>query len=247
MREWIIELTGKEADLERLVGLRDSDAGWRVERDDRRGVILRSSRLDALEDRSEVRQAAANLVSFVDIAARLSVHRFGGVALADCVLILDGQEQFAGSSSGNVGHQVLPALTQKAYGAGVGPPRTPDGPPPSPREFEHWEILQRLKLLSAYPDLADALRYMNEEPDLRGYYKVGEAILRALGRPKKWEIIAKLGWASDDEVRRFTGSAQIRRHHALPGPDKPMTDSEARAFVRDLLDKLIAHLDSSTP
>ncbi len=27
MREWIIELTGKEADLEKLVGLRDSDAG----------------------------------------------------------------------------------------------------------------------------------------------------------------------------------------------------------------------------
>ena len=86
MREWIIELTSKEADLERLVGLRDSDAGWWVERDDRRGVVLRSSRLDALEDRSEVRQAAANLVSLVDIAARLSVHRFGGVALADCVL-----------------------------------------------------------------------------------------------------------------------------------------------------------------
>ena len=247
MREWIIELTSKEADLERLVGLRDSDAGWRVERDDRRGVVLRSSRLDALEDRSEVRQAAADLDSLIDIAARQSVNRFGGVALADCVLILDGQEQFAVSTSGNVGHQVLPTFTQKAYGAGVGPPRTPDGPPPSRRESEHWEILQRFKLLSAHPDLASALRYMNEEPDLRGYYKVGEAVLRALGRPKKWEIIAKLGWASDDEVRRFTGSTQVRRHHAVPGPDKPKTDSEARDFVRDLLNKLIAHLDSSTP
>ena len=104
MREWIIELTGKEADLERLVGLRDSDAGWRVERDDRRGVVLRSSRLDALEDRSEVRQAAANLVSLVDIAARLSVHRFGGVALADCVLILDGQGNRAPGWHRDCGH-----------------------------------------------------------------------------------------------------------------------------------------------
>ncbi len=76
---------------------------------------------------------------------------------------------------------------------------------------------------------------------------MGEAILRALGRPKKWAIIAKLGWASDDEVRRFKDSTQVRRHHAVPGPDKPMTDSEARAFVRDLLDKLIKHLDSGTP
>ena len=39
MREWIIELDGKEADLEKLVGLRGGDAGWRVERDDRRVAI----------------------------------------------------------------------------------------------------------------------------------------------------------------------------------------------------------------
>ncbi len=161
MREWIIELEGRNSDLKRLVGLSGGDAGWRIERDDRRGVVLRSSFLDALEDRSVVCREATKLVGLIDSAAR-SVPRFGGVALADCVLILDGQEQFAGTSSGNVGHQVLPALTQKGYGAGVGPPPAPDGTPPSPREFEHWEILQRLKLLSAHPHLADALRYPNQ-------------------------------------------------------------------------------------
>ena len=142
MREWIIELEGRNSDLKRLVGFSDGDAGWRIERDDRRGVVLRSSFLDALEDRSEVRHAATKLVGLIDSAARPSVPRFGGVALADSVLILDGQEQFAGTSGGNVGHQVLAALTQKAYGAGVGPPPAPDGTPPSVAipTFSSWHV-----------------------------------------------------------------------------------------------------------
>ena len=245
MGEWILVLGGKEADLERLVGLRDSDAGWRVERDDRRGVVLRSSRLDALEDRSEVRHAAANLVSLVDIAAHLSVHRFGGVALADCVLILNGQEQFAGTSSGNVGHQVLAALTQKAYGAGVGPPPAPDGTPPSPREFEHWEILQRLKLLSAHPDLADAHRYLWDEPGMQGYYKAAEAIRDAVGG--KWDTLVSLGWTAAPELRRFRQSTQPRRHHKARAPHSPFTEAQADNYVRGLLDKLIKHLNSAGP
>ncbi len=102
-------------------------------------------------------------------------------------------------------------------------------------------------LLEAHPDLADALRYMDEEPDLRGYYKVGEAILRALGRPKKWDALARLNWTTNDELRRFTKPTQKRRHHAVTGPDRPMNDSEARTYVRGLVDKLIAHLDSTGP
>ncbi len=247
MREWIVELEGRNSDLKRLVGLSGGDAGWRIERDDRRGVVLRSALLDVLEDRSAVRREATKLVGLIDSAARLSVPRFGGVSLADCVLILDGQEQFTGISSGNVGHSVFAALTQKGYGAGVGPPPAPDGTPPSPREYEDWEILQLFKLQVAHPDLADALRYLEEEPDLRGYYKVGEAILRALGRPKEWDSFNKLGWASDDEVWRFTRSTQARRHHAVAGPDAPMKDSEASAFVRGLLDKLIARLHRAGP
>ena len=71
--------------------------------------------------------------------------------------------------------------------------------------------------------------------------------MRALGKPKKWDTLVGLGWTTDDELWRFTRSAQKRRHHAETGPDKPMNDSEARTFVRGLLDKLIKHLDSGTP
>ncbi len=206
-------------------------------------MVLRSSQLDALEDRSEVRQVAANLVSLVDLAAQ-SVHRFSGVALADCVLILDGQEQFAGSSSGNVGHQVLPALTQKAYGAGVGPPPAPDGTPPSPREYEQWEMLQRFKLLEAHPDLTAALRYMKEEPGMAGYYKAAEAIKDAVGG--KRDMLVSLGWTTKRELTRFRRSTQHERHHRGRGPAKPLNEAQANTYVRDLLDKLIKHLDRTT-
>ena len=244
MREWIIELEGRNSDLKRLVGLSGGDAGWRIERDDRRGVVLRSSFLDALEDRSAVRREATKLVGLIDSAAR-SVPRFGGVALADCVLILDGQEQFAGTSSGNVGHQVLPALTQKGYGAGVGPPPAPDGTPPSPREFEHWEILQLFKLQVAHPDLADAHRYLRDEPGMQGYYKAAEAIRDAVGG--KWDTLVSLGWTTDAEFRRFRQSTQPRRHHKGRAPGKPFTEAEANTYVRGLLDKLIKHLHRTGP
>ena len=127
MREWVIKLEGRSPDLERLVGLRDSDAGWRVERDDRRGVVLRSSRLDALEDRSAVRHAASNLLNLIDSAALALVHRFGGGSLDDCVLVVDGQEQFVERVIGGEGRLVLPAITMKAYGGGVWPPPAPGG------------------------------------------------------------------------------------------------------------------------
>ncbi len=244
MREWIIELGGRNPDLERLVGLRDGDAGWRIERDDRRGVVLRSSLLDALEDRSAVRREATKLIGFIDSAARRSVPRFGGVALADCVLILEGQEQFTGISGGNEAHMILPALTMKAYGAGVGPSPAPDGTPPSPREFEHWEILQLFELQVAHPDLADALRYLEEEPDLRGYYKAFEAIRDSVGGHA---ALLKTGWCSKRALSRFTQSAQPDRHHAWPEVEERMTEAEGRAFVRGLLDKLIKHLHRTGP
>ena len=244
MREWIIELGGRNPDLERLVGLSGGDAGWRIERDDRRGVVLRSSFLDALEDRSAVCREATKLVGLIDSAARLSVPRFGGVALVDCVLILDGQEQFTGISGGAVGHQVLAALTQKGYGGGVGPPPAPDGTPPSPREFEHWEILQLFELQVAHPGLADALRYLEKEPDLRGYYKAFEAIRNSVGGHT---ALLQTGWCSKRALSRFTQSAQPDRHHAWPEVEERMTEAEGRAFVRGLLDKLIARLHSAGP
>ncbi len=245
MREWIIKLSGKAADLERLVGLRNDDAGWHVERDDRRGVVLHSSQLDALEDRSEVRRAATNLISLIDDSARTTVHRFDGVALADCVLIVDGQEQFVAGIIGSVGRQVLQAITQKGYGAGVGPPSAPDGTPPSPREYEKWEMLRRFKLLAAHPDLAAALRYMKEEPGMAGYYKTAEAIKYAVHG--NWDTLVSLGWTTKRELTRFRLSAQPKRHHRGQVPAKPLNEAQASTYVRGLLDKLIKHLNSTGP
>jgi len=102
-----------------------------------------------------------------------------------------------------------------------------------------------LELMRRHPDLAAAMLYLDKEPNQMGYYKVGEAILRALDKPKNRETFGKLGWASDDEVWRFTESTQTKRHHGLAGPDKPMNDDEVRSLVSGLLNKLIAHLATS--
>ncbi len=98
-----------------------------------------------------------------------------------------------------------------------------------------------------YPDSVKRENFCGGWIFRRHNYKVGEAILRAIGKPKKWDALVGLGWTTNDELRRFTKSTHERRHHAVPGPDKPMNDSEARTYVRGLLDKLIAHLDSTGP
>ncbi len=244
MTRWIVTLAGSEADLDQLAGWPDGD-DWRIIRHEKRGVVLCGERFEALDDHDSLRRAAEDLIEHLNRAARLRLTDFQGVTLGATVEQGQGGDHLALLAHDAVHVHVAAKATVTAHvrldAAITGAPTQSDTPQPGA------DCARLVALLEAHPDLSDALRYLEEEPDLRGYYKVGEAILRALGRPKKWETIAKLGWASDDEVRRFKGSTQVRRHHAVPGPDKPMTDSEARAFVRDLLHKLIAHLDSGTP
>ena len=116
----------------------------------------------------------------------------------------------------------------------------PPDPPNTPRPGADYARL--VALLEAHPDLADALRYLEEEPDMRGHYKVAEAIRLAVG--SKWNTLVSLGWTTDAELRRFRQSTQPRRHHKGRAPDKPLTEAQADTYVRTLLAKLITHLDS---
>ncbi len=243
MTRWLVTLAGSVADLDRLVKLPDGE-DWQIIRHEKRGVVLCGERFEQLNDDSSLRRVAGALVEHLNRAAQYHLTDFQGVTLRATVEQGQGGDHLALLAHDAVHVHLAGKATVPAHvrldAAITGAPAQSDTPRPGA------DCMRLVALLEAHPDLANALRYLEEEADLRGYYKVGEAILRALGRPKKWDTFNKLGWASDDEVWRFTGSTQTRRHHAVPGPDTPMSDSEARTFVRDLLDKLIKHLDSMT-
>jgi hypothetical protein len=104
------------------------------------------------------------------------------------------------------------------------------------------EVGRLVALQEAHPDLGAAIKYLQDEPDMYGLYKAYEAIRALAGRETPGSPVS-LGWTSKAELNRFTGSAQLDRHHRYSGPEKPMSLREAYAFVRDLLAKLITHLD----
>ena len=246
MLRWLVPLTGSEADLDRLVEWPDVE-DWKIVRHEKHGAVLCGERFEALDDYETVEEVAETLLAVINRTASFVLQGDFQGAHRDHIV----EQRQEGD------HVIMFAETGIYTVSGVAAKLTwtkhaPDGSvieTPEDREREPLaeNYAKLIPLLEAYPDLTDALRYMKEEPDLRGYYKVGEAILRALGKPKKWDTLVGLGWTTDDELRRFTKSTHERRHHAATGPDKPMNDSEARAFVRALLDKLIVHLHRAGP
>lgn len=94
-----------------------------------------------------------------------------------------------------------------------------------------------MALLQHQPALAEALRYLREEPDWPGYYKAFEAVRDAAGGERG---LRQRGWAAKPAVTDFTRSAQPGRHHRYEhAPPNPMTKAEGRAFVLGLLRRWI--------
>ena len=246
MMRWLVTLTGSEADLDRLVELPDGD-DWQIVRHEKHGAVLCSVSFEALDDYETVGEVAEALLADINRTAAFVLQ--GGFQGAHRGHIVEQRQD---------GDHVIMFAEAGIYAVSGGVAKltwkklAPDGSVIETSEDREWErqaehYVKLMPLLASNHHLVAALDYLETEPDLRGYYKAGEAILRALERPKKWDALVELGWTTDGELRRFTKSAHERRHHAVPGPDRPMTDSEARTFVRGLLDKLIAHLDSAGP
>ncbi len=250
MTRWLVTLTGAEADLERIVEWPDGE-DWQIIRHEKRDVVLCSLRFEAVDDYETVDRIGEALIPHINRSARHQASDFQGVSRGKIV----DQRQ-------DRDHVIVPvglAVVAEAVASLSWVKLAPNGTVIETSEDRAREEEDRAReeqasgfprlvtLQEAHPDLADALRYLEEEPGMYGFYKMGEAILGAIGRPKKWNALVELGWTSDDELRRFTRSTHMKRHHRPAGPQKPMTVREAQAYVRDLLDKLIAHLYSTTP
>jgi len=69
MPEWIIELSASEDVLETLLRL-PRQADWRVERHERRGVVIRGERFDREPDYDKVTELSKREVELLDLALR---------------------------------------------------------------------------------------------------------------------------------------------------------------------------------
>lgn len=241
MMRWLVTLTGIEAVLAQLVEWPDGE-DWQIIRHEKRGVVLCGRRFEPEGSYEAVGQIADELLAHINRSARYQLSHFQDVGRSK--IIEQRQER---------DHVIVPIglAVETNTAASIGwVKHAPDGTVIDTSEdrdrreqASSYHLLLRLQ--EAHPDLADALRYLEEEPSMYGFYKTGEANLRAIGRPKKWDTLVKLGWSSDDELWRFTKSTHTKRHHRSHGPQKPMTAHEAELYIRNLLDKLIAHLKST--
>jgi len=242
MMRWLVTLSGGEAVLAQLVEWTDGE-DWQIIRHEKRGVVLCGRRFEPEGSYEAVGQIADELLAHINRSARHQLSHFQGVSRSNIV----EQRQDRDHVIVRVGLAVEMNTAMSVSWV----KRAPDGTVIDTSEdrgrreqASSYHLLVRLQ--EAHPDLADALRYLDEEPSMYGFYKTGEAILRAIGRPKNWDALVKLGWTSDDELWRFTKSTHTKRHHRSHGPQKPMTTHEAELYIRSLLDKLIAHLNSTT-
>ncbi len=242
MTRWLVTLAGAVADLDRLVKLPDGE-DWQIIRHEKRGVVLCGERFEQLNDDSSLRRVAGALVEHLNRAAQYHLTDFQGVTLRATVEQGQGGDHLALLAHDAVHVHLAGKATVPAHvrldAAITGAPTQSDTPQPGA------DCARLVALLEAHPDLADALGYLEDEPNMPGYYKTAEAIRDAVGG--NWSTLVNLGWTTDAELRRFRQSTQPQRHHKGHAPAKPLTEAQADTYVRALLAKLVAHLDSAGP
>ncbi len=232
MTRWLVTLTGTEADLDRLVEWLDGD-DWQVVRHEKHSVVLCGERFETLSDHDSVRRIAEALIEHLNHAARHHLTDFQSVTLGTTVE--QGQD---GDHLALLGHDAVHVHeTAHVHEDAVltSAPAQSDVPQPGAA------CARLVALLEADHHLAVALDYIQDSGDWGTSYKAFEAIRDSVGGH---EALLKTGWCSKRALDRFV---QPDRDHDWPEVEQRMIDAEGRAFVLDLLTKLISHLDGSTP
>ena len=239
MTRWLVTLTGTEADLDRLVEWPDGD-DWQVVRHEKRSVVLCGERFETLSDHDSVRRIAEALIEHLNRAARHHLTDFQSVTLGTTVE--QGQD---GDHLALLGHDavhvhetakviVTPHVHEDAVITGA--PTQSDTPQPG------VDCARLVALLEADHHLTVALDYIQDSGDWGNSYKAFEAIRDSVGGHA---ALLKTGWCRKRALDRFT--QVVPEHDDWPEVEQRMIDAEGRAFVLDLLTKLIAYLNSTTP
>ena len=198
MMRWLVTLTGIEAVLAQLVEWPDGE-DWQIIRHEKRGVVLCGRRFEPEGSYEAVGQIADELLAHINRSARYQLSHFQDVGRSK--IIEQRQER---------DHVIVPIglAVETNTAASIGwVKHAPDGTVIDTSEdrdrreqASSYHLLLRLQ--EAHPDLADALRYLEEEPGMYGFYKTAEAIDHAISTPKKskkWDALVELGWTSKNE------------------------------------------------
>jgi hypothetical protein len=217
MPEWIVRLVGEEWNLRFLASaLRSGDS--RVTEEDGE-FHLRSSRFAALASAGEVKAVADELLEQASLVAPARFDGYGGVLINRIIrLEQDKSRQVTDFLYCKVTCRVIPSAADIAS---IEEPR---------------DLNRDMSLLQRRPLLLKALRHVRDEPGWPGYWKAVEALGEQVGGLHR---IPELGWASEGEVDRFRKTAQHYRHHRVPAPPNPMTETEGRGFVLRLLQRCL--------
>jgi hypothetical protein len=225
MSKWQVELTGHQFDLEDLPRWFTAPELRVVEQDGR--FLLEAERFDDLHESAAVHAAAYELLPRIIGVAKLKNGSFRDVAVGSAIRELDeeGRER---------SHLVLLAGTAelRAKASGVLVKVGEDelsAPAPGSLDTDQW-----LRAAKADPEAQEVLDILGGRPhDWVNLYKVYEIV-------RSRADVKSSGWASDNELTRFTRTAnhpdaagQGARHGRMSAypPPKPMSLSEADALV----------------
>jgi hypothetical protein len=225
MSRWQVELTGHQFDLEDLPRWFTVPELRVVEQEGH--FLLEAEQFDDLHESAAVHSAARELLPRINGVAKLKIGSFRDVAVGAAVIELDeeGLERQ---------HVVLLVGTveARAKASGVLLKVGQDelsAPAPGSLDTDQW-----LRAAEADPEAQEALGILGGRPhDWVNLYKVYEIV-------RSRADIKSSGWASDNELTRFTRTAnhpeaagEGARHGRMSSdpPPTPMSLSEADAFV----------------
>ncbi len=240
MTRWLVTLGGDATDLERLVEWPDGD-DWQITRHDKRGVVLCGARFEALDDHDSLRRAAEDLIEHLNRVARLRLTDFQGVTLGATVEQGQGGDHLALLAHDAVHVHVAAKATVHPHvrlDAAIDPPIQSNTPQAGA------DCVRLVALLEADRHLVAALDYIQDGDDWDNTWKAFEAVRKIIGGQ---QALRDTRWWSRRALNRFTQSVQPDRHHDWPEVDQSMTEAEGRAFVLDLLEKLIASREKRAP
>lgn len=231
MGEWLVRLQGHEFDLAELAD-RFTSVVRNVRKDADGHYYLKSSDFDRMADPSAVRERALEILGHMNGAMKLYSGDGYRPVESDAIIEIDeggNRRNYKFASATVEGRSRVTANVSVA---------NQDGTEGSARSPSEVEVL--VALADQNEKVADALRFY-ERADWVNLYKAWEVVCDAAGGLH--EVVNK-GWASNDDRRRFTGTAQSRselgdeaRHASerFNAPKNPMTLDEARTFVRSVI------------
>ena len=231
MVEWFVLITGKNSDLEELSKSLNSPELCVI----REGpdFILKSTDFNSLKDADDVRNEAIEIISQINGAARF-FKRMRKPLAVDCVVNVndDGARQFFVCCSLGISLGVSASASVVAA----------DGTVQDQEESHQADpIIGCIAIARHDANVAKVLRlYGADDHNWGSLYCIYEVIKSDVGN------IAKRGWATKNEIKRFKQTANSpdtsgdgSRHGAgnIPPPKDPMLISEAKSLVETIIHK----------